>query len=77
MLKILLHLVPGEPRNVDVRKINSSTLEVSWDPPADDNKNGVIRGYQIYVQPKNVTVSSLFNERNEGTLAILALHYFT
>ena len=46
--------VPGEPRNVYAQPVNSSTVEVSWDPPDDANKNGVIRGYQIYVQPKNV-----------------------
>ena len=33
--------------------INSSSVEVVWDPPADRDRNGVIRGYQIYVQPKN------------------------
>lgn len=55
----ILPLVPGEPRNVEVRKVNSSTLEVSWEPPADNNRNGVIRGYQIYVQPKNATVRFL------------------
>jgi receptor-type tyrosine-protein phosphatase F len=45
--------VPGEPLNVNARPVNSSSVEVSWDPPADSDKNGVIRGYQIYVQPKN------------------------
>jgi hypothetical protein len=46
--------VPGEPQNVNARPINSSTIEVSWDPPVDKDKNGVIRGYQIHVQPKNM-----------------------
>ena len=46
--------VPGEPQNVNARPINSSTIEVSWDPPIDKDKNGVIRGYQIHVQPKNM-----------------------
>jgi hypothetical protein len=47
-------LVPGEPQNVNARPINSSSIEVSWDPPIDKDKNGVIRGYQIHVQPKNM-----------------------
>lgn len=51
----LFFTVPGEPRNVFARPVNSSTIEVRWDPPDDSDKNGQIRGYQIYVQPKNVS----------------------
>ena len=39
--------------------MNSSSVEVTWDPPEDDDKNGVIRGYQIFVQPKNVISAKL------------------
>ena len=39
---------------MNARPINSSSIEVSWDPPIDKDKNGVIRGYQIHVQPKNM-----------------------
>ncbi|XP_059098877.1 tyrosine-protein phosphatase Lar-like isoform X3 [Tigriopus californicus] len=45
--------VPGEPQNVAAQPLNSSSVEVTWDPPSDKDRNGVIRGYQIYVQPKN------------------------
>ena len=45
--------VPGEPQNVLASAINSSSVEVVWDPPVEKDKNGVIRGYQIYVKPKN------------------------
>ena len=47
-------LVPGEPTNLQARIINSSSVEVTWDPPVDKDQNGIIRGYQIHVQPKNV-----------------------
>ena len=50
--------VPGEPQNVRARPVNSSSVEVTWDPPVDNDKNGVIRGYQIFVQPKNVSLLS-------------------
>lgn len=52
-----LCLVPGEPQDVNANAFNSSTVLVQWRPPADDKQNGVIRAYQIYIQPKN-TVSS-------------------
>ena len=48
--------VPGEPRDVFARPSNSSTIEVRWSPPDDSDKNGQIRGYQIYVKPRNVGV---------------------
>ena len=57
-------LVPGEPTNLKARIVNSSTVEVSWDPPVDKDQNGIIRGYQIHVQPKNV-VSFMCKNRQE------------
>nr|XP_040571796.1 tyrosine-protein phosphatase Lar-like isoform X3 [Lepeophtheirus salmonis] len=45
--------IPGEPLNIRALAINSSSVQVHWDPPTDDDKNGVIRGYQIYVKPKS------------------------
>ena len=50
--------VPGEPTNLQAKVINSSTVQVSWDPPVDKDQNGIIRGYQIHVQPKNVVSES-------------------
>ena len=45
--------VPGEPLEVSAKPFNSSTVVVHWKPPSDDKQNGVIRAYQIYIQPKN------------------------
>ena len=45
--------MPGEPREVQAKPFNSSTVVVNWKAPADDKQNGVIRAYQIYIQPKN------------------------
>ncbi|GFN98457.1 tyrosine-protein phosphatase lar [Plakobranchus ocellatus] len=38
--------VPGEPRNVQVSSINSTTLMVEWQPPLE--QKGIIRGYQVH-----------------------------
>jgi netrin-G3 ligand len=46
--------LPGEPTNLQAKVINSSIVGVTWDPPVDKAQNGIIRGYQIHVQPKNV-----------------------
>lgn len=43
-------LVPGEPRDVKVLAINSSSVQVHWLHPEDSEHNGLIRGYQIHIQ---------------------------
>ena len=48
----VVYSVPGEPRDVLVRPVNSSTILVEWKPPLDTQRNGIIRAFQIYVQPK-------------------------
>ena len=47
MLCNLSSAVLGEPRRVRVEAINSTAIFVEWRPPNDDEKNGIIRGYQI------------------------------
>lgn len=49
--------VPGEPRQVKVEVINSTAAHVSWRPPREKERNGIIRGYQIHYHK--------VNERNE------------
>ncbi|CAL1265790.1 unnamed protein product [Larinioides sclopetarius] len=45
--------VPGIPRDVEVRSLNSTTVIVRWKPPSNRDRNGLIRGYQIHVQEMN------------------------
>ncbi|KAF2354314.1 PTP type protein phosphatase [Trinorchestia longiramus] len=42
--------VPGEPRGVDVKVLNSTSIEVKWGAPSERERHGIIRGYQIHVQ---------------------------
>ena len=44
--------IPGEPRDVRAEPFNSSSILVRWKAPEDENQNGIIRAYQIYIQPK-------------------------
>ncbi|UYV73143.1 PTPRD [Cordylochernes scorpioides] len=53
--------VPGEPHQVKVTPINSTTILVQWQPPADRDRNGLIRGYQIHVQ-ETTRIGDLVNE---------------
>ena len=43
-----LHSAPtGPPLNVDATPVNSTSVTISWNPPALENQNGVITGYVI------------------------------
>ena len=49
----LYFLAPsGPPLNVTTRTVNSTTIQVTWAPPAPEHQNGIITLYNI-----NVTVS--------------------
>ena len=46
----MFHTAPSAPpRNVDVHAKSSTSIEVSWSPPPDDDQNGIIIGYQLWV----------------------------
>lgn len=42
--------MPGDPQDVKVTPINSTTIKVTWKPPLAKERNGIIRGYHIHVQ---------------------------
>ena len=40
--------MPGEPRKFKVEAVNSTSVQVEWKAPANKEKNGIIRGYQVH-----------------------------
>ena len=42
--------VPGNPQDVKVTPINSTTIKVEWKPPHPKERNGIILGYHVHVQ---------------------------
>jgi receptor-type tyrosine-protein phosphatase F len=42
--------VPGNPQDVKVTPINSTTIKVEWKPPHPKERNGIIMGYHVHVQ---------------------------
>ena len=53
MSSFLYYLAPsGPPLNITTRTVNSTTIQVTWAPPAPEHQNGIITLYNI-----NVTVS--------------------
>jgi len=51
--ELFVDSVPGEPRNVQLTALNSTTIKVTWRPPINKEQNGIIRGYQIHLQELN------------------------
>ncbi|XP_053675759.1 tyrosine-protein phosphatase Lar [Anopheles nili] len=54
--------VPGDPQDVKANPVNSTTIFVTWKPPKEKNRNGIIRGYHIHVQEMRDEGKGLLNE---------------
>lgn len=52
-------LVPGQCQDVKASAINSTAAHVSWKPPLEKERNGMIRGYHIHVQEVRDDVSKI------------------
>lgn len=57
--------MPGDPQEVKATPLNSTSIHVTWKPPLEKDRNGIIRGYHIHVQEVrdevSLPVSSLFH----------------
>lgn len=49
--------VPGDPQDVTAVAVNSTTILVTWSPPTEKDRNGIIRGYHVHVQEVKEEVS--------------------
>lgn len=49
--------MPGDPQDVKATPVNSTSVHVSWKPPQEKDRNGIIRGYHIHVQETREEVS--------------------
>ena len=61
-----LYTVPsGPPREVMTLAVSSTSIEVSWQPPQEEDKNGVIIGYQLMLRSSSdsriVSLTEVYN----------------
>ncbi|XP_063235458.1 tyrosine-protein phosphatase Lar isoform X2 [Bacillus rossius redtenbacheri] len=54
--------VPGDPQDVQVAVVNSTTVHVQWKPPLEKDRNGIIRGYHVHVQETRDEGKGLLND---------------
>lgn len=41
------------PLNVACVALNSQSLQITWQPPRSDYRNGIVRGYRVFYEPLN------------------------
>lgn len=47
-IRLLSLVVPSEaPQNVNGKMLNSTSIEITWLPPAAGSRNGVLTGYRL------------------------------
>ena len=57
----------GPPTSFDLKVINSTAIEATWDLPRINERNGFIRGYKLFVQTRdgktvmNINISDIDN----------------
>ncbi|KAI8121523.1 Tyrosine-protein phosphatase Lar [Lucilia cuprina] len=54
--------VPGDPQEVKATPLNSTSIHVTWKPPLEKDRNGIIRGYHIHVQEVRDEGKGFLNE---------------
>ena len=67
----------GPPLDVDATPVTSTSVTISWNPPAPENQNGVITGYVINLTLTvgSEEVSQYLSSRDNITIG--SLHPFT
>lgn len=63
--------MPGDPQDVKVTPVNSTTIHVTWKPPAEKDRHGIIRGYHVHVQEIKEEVRHGLQSRTKPEITIL------
>ena len=80
LMLLLSHFCPivptGPPQGVEVQSETSTTLVLSWQPPAPENQNGIIVHYIINITEMETGRLLSFTTVNTTTLSVPTLHPF-
>ena len=66
----------GPPQGVEVQSETSTTLVLSWQPPAPENQNGIIVHYKVNITEMETGRLLSFTAVNTTTLSVNMLHPF-
>ena len=64
------------PQSVLVEAVNSTSAQVSWQPPPFEDSNGIISGYHVRVLGLNSDDNNVLPLVNATTLVVVGLHPF-
>ena len=76
LLCFCLAVPTGPPQAVAVRSEDSTTLVLSWQPPAPENQNGIIVHYIVNITEMETGRLLSFTAVNTTTLSVPMLHPF-
>ena len=79
IMHVLLNPVPsGPPLSFQATPVNSSALQLTWEPPAPEQRNGIIRGYLINATALESGEHFQWMSSNAMPLVVSGLHpYYT
>ena len=66
----------GPPLDVDATPVNSTSVTISWNPPAPENQNGVITGFMINLTRIGSEGISRYSSSSDN-ITVGSLHPFT
>ena len=67
----------GTPTNVQVVAISSSSIRLTWEPPRQEDQNGIIVAYNITITEAETGRVTYFRKEGTGSLLIVNfLHPF-
>ena len=61
----------GPPTSFYLVVINSTAIEASWELPEIDVRNGIIRGYKLFVQSSGEDIRNVTITNNENLAYII------
>lgn len=65
----------GPPVDVVLNATDSHTLSISWHPPIDEQRNGIIRGYTVTLTEVDTGVTTVISS-NSTQVVLQNLHPF-
>ena len=81
-IRTLEDIPEEEPGNVACVALNSQSLQITWQPPSPERRNGALRGYRIFYEHVDHDLTTLDRETaskttSELTLLLSGLQKFT
>ena len=76
LIKLITAVPSGPPTNFSVTTLSSTSVQLTWQPPRAEERNGIIRQYTIRVEPSTGEAYSI-TTADEGSFVVSTLRPYT